>query len=603
MVRLAKALVVVALSSIGLADPSWAQTSSRPSRPTAEMSRTDGKPNVLIVSIDSLRRDVVGCYDARLPYAPGATPTPHLDRLAQDGMRMADAYAPSSWTLPSHVSLFTGQSTVVHHVETDLTRLSADRPTLAETLHAAGYHTAGVFSGPYLEPEWGLGRGFERYVAAYGPDVATASRALGGLDDDIEAAECRGDLATATELNWRRRSEYERVRALSHGDVSSDRVTRDALDAITSMTDAGAPWFAFVHYFDVHFDYVPPPPWETAFDPDYRGNVTGREFIDNPGIAEPDPNVLEGWVRHVSDRDLDHVRALYAGEVAWVDEHVGRLLRHLDETGVAERTLVIVVSDHGDEFFEHDGIGHRRNLAEEVIRIPMIVRFPGVVRPGGEGRGLVSLADVARTVLDLVGVPAPTAMSGVGFADVLRGGDPGTKRSAISRLVRLYEGVATYHDEQLPIRTAVVHEAFRRGSIKILRRRRWLLVPPALPEDERVALERHANQQFRREELAWIDLERAPSEPAAGYSTDFSVPAAHKALGAYRQRYRRLEATDLTGDRDQHVSGALRSQLEGLGYLDGRSARSTNTRFVLPQPGDRRAPAPAEIEGTPSSQR
>jgi arylsulfatase A-like enzyme len=136
---------------------------------------TSDRPNVLLISIDSLRRDALGCYGAQLPYAPGVSPTPHLDLLAAEGVRLTDAYAPSPWTLPSHVSLLTGMSPLIHGVETDLQTLSSGSPTLAEVLRGSGYRTAGVFSGPYLENLWGFGRGFDRYSAAYGPSVAERS--------------------------------------------------------------------------------------------------------------------------------------------------------------------------------------------------------------------------------------------------------------------------------------------------------------------------------------------------------------------------------------------------------------------------------------------
>src|SRR5436190_2588055 len=128
--------------------------------------------NVLLVSLDSVRQDFVGCYGHRPRRAPDVPVTPEIDRLAALGVRMADAYASSSWTLPSHVSLLTGEPEVVHGVDTDQQSLDASVPTLAELLKRHGYRTAGVFSGPYLEPHWGFGRGFDRYRAAYGRKVA-----------------------------------------------------------------------------------------------------------------------------------------------------------------------------------------------------------------------------------------------------------------------------------------------------------------------------------------------------------------------------------------------------------------------------------------------
>src|SRR5439155_832410 len=113
--------------------------------------------------------------------------------------------------------------------------------------------------------------------------------------------------------------------------------------------------------------------------------------------------------RAIGDRDLDHVIALYEGEVAWVDAHVGAIMHALEASGLAEKTLVIVVSDHGEEFFDHGNIGHRHTLYEEAVRVPMLLRLPRVLPGGAAAHGPVSLTDLLPTVLDILGLsPAPT---------------------------------------------------------------------------------------------------------------------------------------------------------------------------------------------------
>lgn len=550
------------------------------------------KVNVLVVSIDSLRRDTVGAYGARLPHAPDASPSPVLDGLAATGVRFTDAYASSPWTLPSHVSLFTGQAPMVHEVETDLQTLGPAHPTLAELLRARGWATAGVFSGPYLEPHWGLGRGFDRYRAMYGREVAEASAALGELDAAIAAADRRGEAARASELRWTRRTAYERVRALSHGDVSSERVTQAALEDLDRLAAGDAPWLLFVHYFDVHYDYVPPAPWDTRFDPGYAGTLDGRGFLGNPRIAEPDPAGLDTVHRRVSARDLEHVQALYAGEVAWVDTHVGRLLERLAARGAADHTLVVVLSDHGDEFFEHGGIGHRRTVHEEVLRIPLLMRLPGVL-PAKTVGGAVSLADVAPTILEVAGVPPPPELSGRSMLPLVRGGEDPASRTLVSRLVRIYDGSTTLDGKAIPVRLATVQEAFRRGPIKILRRRQWPLFPATLSLAERATLEPLADEQFRQEEMVWVDLERHPTEGPGAWQRDFAEPRAAAALAAFQERYALLRARRRAATAPA-PSPQLREALEGLGYVQpsDEQARAPRDGFQLPPPGDRRVPAP-----------
>src|SRR5436305_13738046 len=120
-------------------------------------ARTQRTPsyNVLLISLDTVRQDVLGCYGRRPRRAPDTSPSPALDQLAREGVRMVDAYAPSSWTLPSHLSMLTGQSPLVHGVETEVGTLDASSRTMAEVLTEHGYHTAAVYSAPYLEPHWG----------------------------------------------------------------------------------------------------------------------------------------------------------------------------------------------------------------------------------------------------------------------------------------------------------------------------------------------------------------------------------------------------------------------------------------------------------------
>ncbi len=564
------------------------------SRPALAAAPPRAPVNVLLISIDSLRRDYLGCYGARFPYAPGVSPTPRLDRLAAEGVRLADAYAPSPWTLPSHVSLMTGLSPVVHGVETDLHSMDPAQATLAAVLRAHGYQTAGVFSGPYLEPSWGFGAGFDRYTAAYGTEVAAASRQLTHFADDVAKASAAGDGASVEALLWQRRGLYERVRKLSHADISSERVTSVALEELTRLGGAGKPWFLFLHYFDVHYDYLAPEPYLTRFDPNYRGAMTGRNFLQNPLVGVPDPRLADGWVRRASQRDTDHLMALCAGEAAWVDHHVERVLAKLAALHQDARTLVLVVSDHGDEFFEHGGIGHRRTLHEELVRIPLLMRLPDVLPKGMVVPGRVSLTDVYPTILDLLDLPSPGPVTGRTMVPLVRGIDDGDVRIHLSRLVRMFEGVVHMDPEHaLPVHLATVQEAFWWRELKIVRTRRWPLFPPRLPQKERSLLRAAADQQFRAEDLYWIDLARYPAEPAEAFHKSFDDPRAAAALEAFRTRYRALRTRRRTV-QTQPIDDETRSKLEGLGYASASSEapRSPRYGFVLPPPGDARARAP-----------
>jgi arylsulfatase A-like enzyme len=319
--------------------------------------------NLILISIDSLRADRVGCY------GNPRNASPALDRLAREGVRFTTALSTTSWTLPSHISMLTGRYLLSHGVMTEMDRLPDAIPTLAEVLQRGGVATGAVVSAPLLDPTYGFARGFDDF------DRSTAPRK--GPFDSLRAEPANE--GTALALRWL----HQR---------------------------AGGRFFLFLHYWDVHYDYIPPPPYDRMFDPDYTGTVTGEGFYHNRAIN-----------RGMRRRDLDHLIALYDGELRWVDDHIARVAAALEELGIAERTAIIVTSDHGDEFFEHGHKGHTRTLYREVVDIPLIIRAPGV-RPGHVVDAPVSLVDVMPTALELMGMSVPTGIEGRSLLALLTGG-------------------------------------------------------------------------------------------------------------------------------------------------------------------------------------
>ncbi len=308
--------------------------------------------NVVLISIDSLRADHLGCYGN-----PHDT-SPAIDRVARDGVRFANAMSATSWTLPSHMSLLTGRYLLSHGVISQNDQLPPGVPTLAEMLRRAGLSTGGVVSALWLQPRYGFQRGFDYY-----DDSSVQGKA------------------------W-----YEEL----------------SLEPAPNVTDHALAWlrqqhgrfFLFVHFWDVHYDYAPPAPYDKMFDPDYKGTVTGTNFMHNKAIR-----------RGMPQRDLQHVLALYDGEIRWVDDHVAKILAALDDMGVSDRTAVIVTADHGDEFFEHGGKGHQRTLYREVVHVPLIMRVPGITG-GRVVPDPVSLVDVMPTALELAGAQTPAGVDG-----------------------------------------------------------------------------------------------------------------------------------------------------------------------------------------------
>lgn len=336
---------------------------------------------VLFISIDTARADTVRFDDP-------AT-TPNMTRLAERGVVFDQAVTGTSWTLPSHVQMFTGQDPLIHGVNFDDVRLDPRTPTLPQLFDEAGWFTAGVFSGWYLIKDYGFGRGFDLYEN--GMPGGT------GFERELRAAAEIGDLA--------RRSEtmdeiWMRADRVSHEAITSPSVVDKAIGAIDAAGEEDL--FLFVHLFDPHYDYIPPDDVAERFDPDYQGTMTGHNFYRNRAVYD-----RSRGGRQISDRDLEHIRALYRGEVYFTDDYIGRLLEYLEDVGRMDNTFVVVVGDHGEEFFEHGNRGHRATLFEEQLRVPMLMVPPDDLEGADRDRVVTaqtSLSDVAPTLLEYAGL-------------------------------------------------------------------------------------------------------------------------------------------------------------------------------------------------------
>jgi arylsulfatase A-like enzyme len=333
-------------------------------------TRPSGPSNVLLVSIDSLGAHRLGCYgNAR------AT-SPVLDRLAAEGVRFAHATSPTSWTLPTHVSLLTGRSQQRHQTVRYFDRIRDSERLLSEAFAGAGFETVGIYSGPFLSPTYGFDRGFDRYTSCESEATATL----------------QGQAAWTS----------------SHSDRTNAKV-EETFDA-WMRTRSARPFFAFIHMWDVHFDYIPPDPYASMFDTGYAGPLDGRDIAG------------AGFPLTASPADVAHLMALYDGEIRYTDDTIGRLLAALEKAGALADTLVVITADHGDEFLEHGGKGHQRTLFEEVIHVPLIVWSKAGLSGGRVVEQPVSLIDVAPTILEIMKLPALPAADGRSLAALLRGG-------------------------------------------------------------------------------------------------------------------------------------------------------------------------------------
>jgi arylsulfatase A-like enzyme len=190
-------------------------------------------------------------------------------------------------------------------------------------------------------------------------------------------------------------------------------VTDRALAFLTSRGDED--FFLFLHYYDPHWHYDPPSPYDRIFDPTYEGAATGVWWDFKEETAES-----------IDPRDLHHIVALYDGEIRYTDQHLERLFRGMERLGVYDKAMIIVTSDHGEEFLDHGGWEHQKTLYEEQIRVPLIVKFPQSRHLRQRVQQQVSLIDIAPTVLADLGLPQPDTFQGQSLLPLLDGAESGS---------------------------------------------------------------------------------------------------------------------------------------------------------------------------------
>ncbi len=361
--------------------------------PTLKIDAT--YPNVVLISVDTLRADHITCYGYHRPT------TPRIDRLAADGVVFLNTISSTSWTLPAHAALFTGLADTVHACTNTDKSLHPSRHTLAERLGEVGYATAGFFSGPYLHPVFGLAQGFQIYQDC--TSYADFNTATATANDTIEGPAV-----------WQRSSR----------DVTNPTVYNAVSNWLQHNTRR--PFLLFIHLWDAHYDFIPPPPDATMFDAADTGTITGENFRENPRVVPEMPQ-----------RDLDHLIALYDGEIAWTDAHVGKILDDLEVLDLNDSTIIVLTSDHGTAFFEHGQKGHRNTLYDELIRIPLVIRYPKAIPAGLRIEEQARLIDVLPTLLDLIGLPRSDDMMGQTLTPLFSGGRLARSVPAVSELFSL----------------------------------------------------------------------------------------------------------------------------------------------------------------------
>ena len=325
-------------------------------------------PNVLLVSVDTLRADHLPAYG--YPHIR----TPAVDRLAQNGTVFENIFSTSSWTLPACATLATGRTPRANHVQLTRDTLPDQATTLAQAMRQSGRATVGISANRFVSEPYGFARGFDRFWNVYDRDLRPG---LSGL------------------------YLFDHLHRLSAGPDDAANVNRLVFDQLRDLV--GRSWFLWVHYMDPHKPYGGPWPLELPdYDKGYDGSI----------------GFVYGWKKPVNElgqpltqADLRHVRALYDADIVRFDRHFTLLLDRMETLGLLDNTLIVFVSDHGEEFLEHGDFEHGANLFREQTHVPLIIVGPNVPQ-GVRVPQRASILDVPRTLCALAGVPAPDSFAG-----------------------------------------------------------------------------------------------------------------------------------------------------------------------------------------------
>jgi arylsulfatase A-like enzyme len=367
---LVSAVVVIVLAAAWASGARLAPSRSSVPGP-ARVSAPDRAPNVIVIAIDTLRADHLSCYG----YAQNRTSS--IDALAGSGVRYASAFAEASWTRPSMATILTGLYPSSHGAVHKADSLPDRVDTLAEILARGGYYTAGFADNINIAPTFNFQQGFAEYH--YLAPVLL-----------FNASEPAAQLALYSGLRLLHERFLARRVDVRHYYQPAETVTAEAMHWLETTGLRERPFFLFLHYMDPHDPYFVHP-----------FNGEGYARVANPN---PAPGVA------------DKYRALYDGEIAYLDEELGVLLRDLKTRGLYDGTLIILTADHGEEFHEHGGWWHGTTLYDEQTHVPLIVKAPGGEGAGGVVTDLVTSLDIAPTVLAASGISVPKTMQGRALA-------------------------------------------------------------------------------------------------------------------------------------------------------------------------------------------
>ena len=323
--------------------------------------------NVIILLIDTLRASKVSVYNPKT-----RVKTPALDTFAAEGTVFERPQSPENWTKPSVASVLTSLHPMTHNTKQDASKLPKSALMLSEVYQKAGFETGSFIANGYVSNAFGFDQGWDHYT------------------------------------------NYIRERR----NTNASNVFGEATSWIEK--NKGKRFFAYIQTIDPHVPYDPPDEFLKMYDPEpYKGQVQNRRTHLMLDEAKKNPKKYS-----FTKRDKERIEALHDGEISYHDEHFGKFLVKLRELGIDDDTLIVITSDHGEEFQEHGSWGHGHSVYQELLGVPLLFRWPGVIPAGARVGPVVSTTDIGPTVLEATGVPIPKEFEGHSLMGFIRGDWP-----------------------------------------------------------------------------------------------------------------------------------------------------------------------------------
>jgi arylsulfatase A-like enzyme len=351
-------------------EPRIVVKAAAPPAAAAPQARFD---HIFVWMVDTLRADKVHAYNGKTRVA-----TPNYDAFAADATRFEWAQVPGTWSLPSHASLLTGVYPTVHRATAHEARLSKDVPFVAEEMKKAGFKTAMFSSNGYISSKWGFDRGW-----------------------DINRNFIRESLPNGSEYLW--------------------KTAKAWLTPILAKRQ-----FAYLATIEPHVAYTPRKEFLVKYwDKPYVGPI-------KPVQSGVQLGLIKGGKLKINDNDKKYLEALHDAEISQSDHAFAAFVADLKQMGIYDKSALVVVSDHGDQFYEHGSVGHGDTVYQELVHVPLMIRAPGVFPAGAVVHADVEVMDLYATLLDLAGIKPTPAAEGTSLAPLARDEVGSSPRAALT---------------------------------------------------------------------------------------------------------------------------------------------------------------------------